>query len=101
MENYYLSILNPTGIIHNLINSSKHDDLIALANSHSGLKNYEKALEITDRIIRENPDDVTPHFNKAVIYNLMNDFEKSVGAYNLFINSKKDFYLAYFERAMS
>ena len=101
LENYYLPILNPTGIIHNLINSNKQDDLIALANIHSGLKNYEIALEIIDRILRENPEDVTPHYNKAVIYNLMNDFEKSIEEYSLFIRRKKDFHLAYFGRAMS
>ena len=101
LEKYYLPILNPTSIINNLINSNKHDDLIALANIHSGLKNYEKALEIIDRILKENPENITVHYNRALIYHLMDDFENSVKEYNFFIKKNKEFHLAYFGRAMS
>lgn len=101
LENFYLPILNPTSIIDNLVNSNVHEDLIALANIHSGLKNYEKALNIFDQVLEEDPENVVLHYNKAIIYNIMEDFEKSTKEFDVYIKCKKDFYPAYFGRAMS
>jgi len=77
------------------------DDLSNYALSHSQLGLHDKAMEIYDKSLQQNPDNIYSLNNKGYTLNLKNRFEEAISYFNRAIELDIDFAYSYNNRGLS
>ena len=76
-------------------------DLIGKATKFHFSQEYDSSYVYGTQVLNINPNNANANFYVGYYYGLKEEFKKALNHYNIAINNNSDFYLAYYQRAVT